>query len=265
MRVAWLTDIHLDHLSREERQEFYGTLTGAHPDALLVGGDIGNALTFASFLREMAERLGRPIYFVLGNHDCYGGAIAEVRRTASSLARESPHLGWLPEQGVVQLTRRTALLGHGSWADGRLGSGAHSTLLLNDYLLIRDFIPLDQPARFRRLNELGDEAARYFAETLPGAAAAYPHLLLLTHVPPFRAACWHQGRISDDDWLPHFACQVAGEVIEEVMRGHPECSLTVLCGHVHSPGEVRILENLRVITGGAVYGAPQVQAVFEVE
>jgi 3',5'-cyclic AMP phosphodiesterase CpdA len=265
MRIAWLTDIHLDHLSAGQREAFYGTVVAVGPDAVLVGGDIGHASTFRPFLRELADAIRRPVYFVLGNHDYYGGAISEVRGGASELARISPCLRWLPEAGVVRLAEGTALLGHGSWADGRLGAGARSTVLLNDYLLIRDFIPLDQAARFRKLNELGDEAARSLAEVLPRATSSFPRILLLTHVPPFREACWHEGRTSDDDWLPHFACRAVGEVLLEVMRAHPGSSLTVLCGHTHSPGEALILENLRVITGGAVYGAPRVQAVFEVE
>ena len=79
---------------------------------------------------------------------------------------------------------------------------------------------------------------------------------MLTHVPPFREACWHRGQISDDDWLPHFACRAVGEVLVEAMAAHPECEMTVLCGHTHSPGEAQVLPNLRVLTGGAEYGRP---------
>ena len=39
----------------------------------------------------------------------------------------------------------------------------------------------------------------------------------------------------------------------------------VLCGHTHGSGEAPILSNLRVLTGGAVYGKPGVQRVLEVE
>lgn len=40
------------------------------------------------------------------------------------------------------------------------------------------------------------------------------------HVPPFREASWHQGRISDDDWLPHFTCKAVGDVLREAMVAH---------------------------------------------
>jgi hypothetical protein len=98
---------------------------------------------------------------------------------------------------------------------------------------------------------------------LPDALARFREVLVLTHVPPFREACWHEGRISDDAWLPHFACQAAGEVLAGALAARPDCRMTVLCGHTHSPGEAQVLPNLRVLTGGARYGEPRVQQVVE--
>ena len=138
-------------------------------------------------------------------------------------------------------------------------------MLLNDYLLIEELAGLDKRDRLERLHALGDEAAAHFRAVLPEALARFRRLIVLTHVPPFREACWHRGRISDDDWLPHFACQAVGEVLVEAMAAHPECEMTVLCGHTHSPGEAQVLPNLRVLTGGAEYGRPEVQRVLEVE
>jgi hypothetical protein len=86
---------------------------------------------------------------------------------------------------------------------------------------------------------------------------------VLTHVPPFRDACWHEGRISDDDWAPHFTCHAAGQAILDVLRSHPDRQITVLCGHTHGRGIARLGSNLQVITGGAVYGKPTIAEVFE--
>jgi hypothetical protein len=41
--------------------------------------------------------------------------------------------------------------------------------------------------------------------------------------------------------------------------------MTVLWGDTDGSGEAQILPNLRVLTGGAVYGKPCVQRVIEVE
>ena len=162
----------------------------------------------------------------------------------------------------MALTEETGLVGHDGWADGRLGDYARSEVLLNDYLLIEELSGLDKEDRLGRLHALGDEAAAHFRALLPEALERFRRLIVLTHVPPFREACWHRGRVSDDDWLPHFSCRAVGEVLAEAMAAHPECEMTVLCGHTHSPGEAQILPNLRVLTGGAEYGRPAIQRVL---
>jgi 3',5'-cyclic-AMP phosphodiesterase len=264
LRIAWLTDIHLEFLSHGEVDAFFERLSAHDPEAVLVGGDTGTAATLSRFLSGMEERLQRPIYFVLGNHDFYGGSIREVRRAAADLAARSRWLHWLPDAGVVLLTDRTGLVGHGSWADGRLGSGVGSNVLLNDYLQIRDFQPLGHQERFQKLNELGDEAAAFVEELLPSAAERFGELIFLTHVPPFREAAWHEGQASADDWLPHFSCRAVGDVLVRVMTAHPGCALTVLCGHTHGEGEVRVLKNVLVRTAGAEYGKPGIRMLTDV-
>jgi hypothetical protein len=87
--------------------------------------------------------------------------------------------------------------------------------------------------------------------------------MVLTHVPPFMEACWHQGHISADDWLPHFSCQAIGDVLKDVMATAQDKQMTVFCGHTHSSGECQILPNLQVKTGGAKYCAPQLQEIIE--
>jgi len=129
--------------------------------------------------------------------------------------------------------------------------------------VIDDFKGLDKQGRLELLHRLGDEAARHFRRVLPEALARHRRVVALTHVPPFREACWHEGRLSNGNWLPHFTCKAAGDAMVEVMRAHPDRELLVLCGHTHGAGEAEVLPNLRVRTGGARYGAPVVQRVFE--
>ncbi|MBI5032603.1 MAG: hypothetical protein HZB51_18920 [Chloroflexi bacterium] len=115
------------------------------------------------------------------------------------------------------------------------------------------------------MNELGDEAARYLKHQLLSAITRFSRLILLTHVPPFKEACWFEEKISDDDFLPHFTCGVVGDVLIATMRAHPECRLTVLCGHTHGEGEATILPNLTVKTGGAKYGRPRLNELIVVK
>lgn len=263
LRLGWLTDIHLNFLLPDRRADFYRRIAREKLDALLIGGDIGEAPSVGGLLTEIAAALPIPIYFVLGNHDFYRGSIAEVRDRISSLSAASAQLRWLPAAGIVPLTRDTALIGHDSWADGRFGDFFRSQVMLNDYVLIGEFRGLTRPQRFAKLNALGDEAAEYLERRAREAFANFKHLLVLTHVPPFREACWHEGKISDDEWLPHFACQAVGERLAALMRLHPEKSMGILCGHTHSPGVAEILPNLTVISGRADYGHPELQRIFD--
>ena len=48
-------------------------------------------------------------------------------------------------------------------------------------------------------------------------------------------------------------------------QASPKCDLLVLCGHTRGSGEVQIRENLRVLTGPADDGKPQVQRIIAVD
>jgi predicted phosphodiesterase len=263
VRLGWLTDIHLNFVPPLKRAEFYAHLRRENLQGLLLGGDIGEADSVTTFLAEIADELRIPIYFVLGNHDFYHGTIAAVRERVAREAPASPWLHWLTASGVIPLTAETALVGHDSWADGRLGDFFRSEVMLNDYFLIGELRGLQKQEAYLKLNALGDEAAEFIENRVLEALARYKNVMVLTHVPPFRESCWHEGQISSDDFLPHFACRALGDRLAAIMRAKPDHSMVVLCGHTHSPGIARILDNLVVRTGGAQYGEPALQEVLE--
>jgi predicted phosphohydrolase len=265
LRLGWLTDLHLNFVPPLRRSTFYAQVRRERLDAVLLGGDIGEADSVTTLLAEMANELRIPIYFVLGNHDFYRGSIASVREDVAREAAEAQWLHWLPACGVIPLTDSTALVGHDSWADGRLGDFFGSEVMLNDYVLIAELRGRDNQERYARLNALGDEAAEYLDSHVREALSQRRNVIVLTHVPPFRDSCWHEGRISNDDFLPHFACRVVGDRLAAIMSGRPDCTMTVLCGHTHSPGVASILDNLTVRTGGAEYGEPTLQLVLDLD
>ena len=78
-RVAWLTDIHLNFVTRERAADLAERIRRLDVDSVLIGGDVGEANNFAEYLEKLVERIARPTYFVLGNHDYYRGSIANVR------------------------------------------------------------------------------------------------------------------------------------------------------------------------------------------
>jgi 3',5'-cyclic AMP phosphodiesterase CpdA len=261
--LAWATDIHLNFLDPEEVLAFCAALARTGAEAVLVTGDIAEAPSLEPLLLTLASELSRPVYFVLGNHDAYHGSIAFARAISRELTARSPFLRWLPAAGVVELSPGTALLGHDGWADGRLGDYVRSGVLLNDYVMIEELAGLDKQERRAALGRLGDEAAEYLRTALAVALPRYARVLVATHVPPFREAAWHEGRPSNDDYLPHFSCKATGEVLLEAARAWPDRRIEVYCGHTHGEGTATLLPNLTVYTGGAEYGSPEVQRVIE--
>jgi 3',5'-cyclic AMP phosphodiesterase CpdA len=265
MRLAWLTDIHLNFLSRKKLAVFVKEVAAARPDAVLLGGDVAEADGVADILAMLSRSWGAPIYFVLGNHDFYRGSIKGVRAEASRLTRHIPNLTWLNAADPIRLTERTTLIGCDGWGDGGFGNAAGSPIQINDFTLIEELRAAPRgPQRLALLRRLGEEAANHLRVCLPLALAVSEKVIVLTHVPPFREATWHEGRLSDDDWLPWFACRATGEALREAMESCPESEMLVLCGHTHGAGECQILPNLRVLTGGAEYGQPRVQRMVEI-
>jgi len=262
MRAFWLTDIHLNFVPALELADFFIALAAKSPDVLLISGDIGEAKTVRGYLRQIEERIGVPTYFVLGNHDFYFGSIALVRREVSELCGELPRLRYLSNQGVLPLAPAVGLIGHDGWADAREGDYLRSYVMMNDYRLIAELAGFTKSDRRAQLERLGDEAAAHIRRWLPEALQQFPDVMLLTHVPPLRGACWYNGQTSDDEWAPHFVCRAVGDAILGIMPQYPDRKLTVLCGHTHSRGECQPLPNVQILTAAAQYGRPEVERVF---
>src|ERR1700759_782658 len=109
MRLVWLTDIHLNFLSAEEVDSFLAVVRRAEPDAILLTGDIGEAQSVSPILQKLADAWPWPIYFVLGNHDFYGGSIAGIRAEAAALGRAKSNLLYLTALDAVELTPNVGL------------------------------------------------------------------------------------------------------------------------------------------------------------
>ncbi|CAD7701990.1 unnamed protein product [Ostreobium quekettii] len=266
MRALWLTDIHLDHLRDAAAfAAFAARVSVGHApfDGAIVTGDISTAQHLKGHLEALAAAWGRPVWFVLGNHDYYGGGIKQVRTEMASLVSH-PLLTYLPQAGPIKLSPTASLVGIDGWGDGRLGRPETTPVLLNDFVLVRELeASKGRMGLLSTVRRLGDDEAARCRELLAAAAERSRRVVVATHVPPFREACWHRGGISDDDWLPWFTCKAVGDALVEAAETHPDKQFLVLCGHTHTSGTATILPNLVVRTGGAVYGSPKVEDVLE--
>ena len=82
-------------------------------------------------------------------------------------------------------------------------------------------------------------------------------------MPPFAGATWHEGELSEPDFLPHFSNQTMGEMLLETVPTMPDLHVTVVCGHTHSSGFYAPNEQIRVHTGAAEYGHPEVAGIVD--
>lgn len=271
MRLAWLSDLHLNFVRDpatgtldEDYFTFVESIKSAAADAAIISGDIAEAPDLEEWLLRIGEDVPNlPIYFVLGNHDFYRGSIARRREQIRHFCDEHPRFCYLSAQTApIRLTDRTVLVGHDGWADGRLGDFHRSPVKLADYAYIEELTGLTVDERFETVNRLGDEAAAFVRQKLDEAEGSR-QVIVVTHVPPFWAACLYRGQPSSPDWAPHFGCEAMGTVLIAAANQRPEQQITVLCGHTHCPAKYQPRPNLTVWVAKADYGTPELQRVIE--
>ncbi|TWT96469.1 metallophosphoesterase family protein [Neorhodopirellula pilleata] len=263
-RLAWITDPHFDHAKLDTWRRWADSLHEHRPSAIVLTGDLSEGDDVAYQLRCLAETFEIPIYFVLGNHDFYGKSIAQTRRDLIDLTREVDNLFYLTDTGIVIPRDGFAIVGEDGWGDATQGDYAGSVVSLNDFALIEDFVnaaPHDWQAMLQRE---GNEAAARLTQKLSRLADDVKHVLIATHVPPYREACWYEGKTTNDDWAPFFVCGAIGDALTEIAKSNPSRHFTVLCGHTHHDGDAEILPNLHVHTGYSRYGTIDIESIIRI-
>ena len=266
MKLAWLTDVHLNFLDADERKKFYQGIINTKCDGVLISGDIAEAPSIKNILTELATVIKKPIYYILGNHDFYRGQIDAVRNEMTALTESNEYLFWLPASKVMQLDNDILLVGQDGWADGRLGDYHNTRVALNDSRMISDLFQEKLVGRSQlltKMQQLADYDASQLQEQLMQAAIQRPQrIIVLTHIPPFKEACLHEGKISDDDWLPYFASKASGDVLMNICTKHPNIDFLVLCGHTHGKATYHPFPNMIVEAGHAEYKNPEIQKMI---
>lgn len=274
--VVWATDLHLDHVAKkpEANGHFYRSIVSLNPDILILAGDtdiaepeimLGN-LGIVATIGKIRQAVRCPVFFVLGNHDFYGGSIETVKREAQKLTLERDGALYIDRKGPIELNADTALIGADGWCDGMAGNIIGSRLRIADFTYIEDLKvasahEIFTPKMQARLAALAQPSIDYVVAVLPAVLKQYKNVILVTHVPPFSEAALYEGKPSKDDALPFFVCQGMGEALLKIMGSAPKNNLQVLCGHTHHQASYAPLPNLRVIVGAAEYGKPEAQGL----
>ena len=268
MKLAWLTDIHLNFLDAEEREKFYETVTTTNSDSVLISGDIAEAPSLINILNEMIAQIKKPIFFIIGNHDYYRGNVDDVRNELKALSKSNKNLFWLPATGLQKLEKNIILLGQDGWADGRLGDYENSTVRLNDSRMIADLFQANLLGRqqlLQKMQELADHDTHAMRKNLAEAVKQQPEkIIVLTHIPPFKEVCQHMGQISDDNYLPYFSSKTMGELLLSFAQANPSIEFLVLCGHTHSKALYQPCSNLIIKAGTAEYYQPAIQEIISI-
>lgn len=260
MRIGWLTDTHLDKVTSARIDRLAADTRATRPDIVVITGDISEAEPLEGHLRQLAGGLGVPVYFVLGNHDYYGGSIPEVRAAAATFDFAT----YLPPRGVVRPHPGLALVGVDGWGDGRNGLKAKTGALLNDAFHIAQLRQAHLRDRYHAaLAQLGRAEGARLDKLVREAVKVAKTVVVATHVPPFPEAAWFRDAPADPSAQPYFSCKSTGDVLLQCALDFPTHRFLVLCGHSHGGGSFLKCPNLAVRTGAARVANPHPQPAVE--
>lgn len=278
-KYAWCTDIHLDHIDSDAQLvAFAQSLVKTEPTGILITGDISNAHRLVYHLSVIERVAQRPTFFILGNHDYYGGDIETIRKSMKELSNMSQFLKYLPLSPYVTLSQNTALVGHDGWYDAMNGDGERSRFMMNDWVMIKDFVPFsgggqymhmmhdlkDRPGLIAHSRHLAREGVTHVMKGIKAAARHHKNILVLTHYPPFAESHVYNGNIGDAEAQPWFTSKMMGDMLLDAAKSYPGVNFTVLAGHTHGKYDGKPMPNLQVHVGGAAYGRPDLAGLVEV-
>jgi Icc protein len=267
-KYSWATDVHLDFVSDQQVVAFASSLIESEPEGVIITGDISTAETLVRHLSIIESVVKRPIYFVLGNHDYYGGSIEGVRSTMKELSNISQYLRYLPLTQHVSISPGTCLIGHDGWYDAGNGDWKKSDFQMTDWTHIKEFAQVSAGGRNVQqvvsvAKKLAHEGTLHIHNSIKAATRYYKKIVIATHVPPFPETHLYKGKMGDDKAQPWFTSKMLGDMLLDASKAFPDTSFTVLAGHTHGEFSGQITNNLFVHVGAAEYRQPKLQKIVE--
>ena len=279
MNFVWLTDIHLDFIARPEHLAssenldiFCELISKDRPEGIVLTGDISLSNLLEDHLVALETRLNVPIYFVLGNHDFWGGGFEETKAKVTKLSSASRFLKYMSALPYLSLTPSTIILGCDGWYDAYHGI-INSDIVMNDWLRISDFsgaISLNGSTNIdmKSVLEISRSQANYAATKVmnsikSGIRQQKPkNVIVLTHVPPFVEL--QKNARAGASSTPWYTSKMMGDMLLSAAQAYPDVHFEVFCGHTHTRADIQVAQNMFCHVGKAEYTMPMPQGTFEV-
>ncbi len=251
-KYLWLTDTHLFPWNRKK---ILNLILNEKPRGVFLTGDISHSgPTCLGDLEYLGKKAGRPIYFVLGNHDYWLSSFKHISAEVKLLCSKYKNLIWMNNIEIEPLNEETVLIGDGGWYDASNGDTKYLKYTF-DWSLIEELKQLSSMSeREKMFQSLAQSSAIRMAHLLEKAIELdYKTIYLLTHVPPYKEANRDEGTIMEKFWEPYNTNLVLGQALDEVMKHHKKKHLIILAGHTHCPVEIHASRNIECRVGKASY------------
>lgn len=263
MKVAHITDCHVDFLKNHELIEFLLSLQESEAEAFVITGDISKGTLVHKHLLWMEKIVQKPIYFVLGNHDFYDSSFAEVNKNIRKLCEESNYLFYLQDREFVKLGD-TILIGQNGWYDAGWRTPLTSLVFLWDWLFIEEFHKLSNTqARIALLIEIAASEVRQAERKLLEALKHGDKIMFATHIPPWSEDHYKLGEIANKFWMPYNSSKMMADMLVRVMEKHPNKQLTCTAGHVHLRRKEQITHNILLKVGDGAHGKSKIEEIID--
>ena len=232
MRLFAVSDLHREFFSPENKP--VDVLSYSSPpsaaDVIILAGDIDRGIAGITWAGQEAERLGRPVLYVPGNHEFYGYDHDALRVALRAEAARWPGLYLLDNDTAivhgVRFLGTTLWTDYQAWRQGAWHNQEVARQGLNDHRLIargdRPFSPQDALALH--------ETARRFLETELARPFAGPTVVITHHGPSL--LCRHP-LYSDGPLSAAFYSDLSSLILEYAPAFW-------VFGHTHAPLDTRV-------------------------
>ena len=284
---VWMTDVHFDFLGsnlQEQRENIEYVLSEVFGNVsdiagIFITGDISNGYYIIDHLKILSNYLGNTqLYFVCGNHDFYTSSIEVIRKNIDSLIKSrksKKNIHYLTQCEPVRLSDTVYITGDDGWYDALYSNYKESSFLMNDWFSIGDF-SISGASRNNKylINKdvivsvarglASDSADRLSTKvtTLLQTNKSVSEIIILTHVPPFEEASWHDGARADRNSLPWYSSKIMGMMLRDLATTYPHVKFNVFAGHTHSRYSNQISKNLFINVGPSKYSQPNISGII---